>query len=64
LQRSPGWSWQYNCPNSVWWCGNWGKDLKRCCPNSCRSAPLCTYHSCIHTWGRGTCIYPNYALRR
>jgi hypothetical protein len=64
LQRSPGWNWQYNCHNSVWWCGNWGKDVKRCCPNSCRATPICTRAECYRTPGSGTCIYPNYALRR
>ena len=37
LQASPGWDTSSTCQSSTYKCKSWGKDMMRCCPESCTS---------------------------
>ena len=60
LQSSPDWGAAYNCANSVTYCSSYGKDMRRCCPDSCNTGTF-TEQDCISFGGSGRCIYPNDA---
>ena len=62
LQASPGWGDSYNCKNSAnyLYCTIFGKDLRRCCPESCGTWEF-TKQDCLSFSGSGTCTYPNEA---
>merc|ERR1711963_249117 len=61
LQASPGWS-TYVCSSSssIGYCTSWGKDMRRCCPESCATG-IFTEQACNQFPGQGTCTYPNEA---
>ena len=65
LQSSPGWGASYTCEDSTSWCVDWGKDMRRCCPESCDTGDLVTIkfteEDCTKFPGEGTCTYPNNA---
>ena len=58
LQKSPGWSISYKCKTSTQYCNSWAKDMKRCCPDTCKSGEF-TEVDCRLSKGLGTCIYPS-----
>ena len=60
LQQSPEWDDTYQCSTSIDFCTSYGKDMRRCCPDSCGSG-LFTLDKCIAFDGLGTCTYPNDA---
>ena len=60
LQDSPDWGIAYNCGNSIEYCSSYGKDMRRCCPDSCNTG-IFTAEDCEAFNGNGTCIYPNLA---
>jgi len=60
LQTSPKWSKNYKCATSKGYCTTWGKDLRRCCPESCGTGAFLEMH-CNAFSGSGTCVYPNQA---
>ena len=59
LQASPGWT-GYSCNTSTLYCSSWGKDMRRCCPNSCGTGVF-TEEDCFLYDGAGECTYPNSA---
>ena len=60
LQASPGWGTSYTCSSSIGWCFSWGKDLRRCCPESCGTG-IFQEKDCLAFSSEGTCTYPNEA---
>ena len=60
LQSSPNWSMLSTCDSRTRYCISWGKDMRRCCPNSCGTGTF-TEADCLSFEGEGTCIYPNNA---
>merc|ERR1719454_784371 len=40
LRDSPSWGSTYTCAGVAAWCEQWGKDMSRCCPESCGTGPL------------------------
>ena len=60
LKESPGWDSSYNCLNSIQYCTEYGKDMMRCCPDSCNTG-IFTEEDCNNFGGAGNCIYPNQA---
>ena len=59
--KASGKNWlKYTCSRSTKWCKSWGKDMKRCCPESCRSGAFFE-SDCEKDGGKGKCIYPNEA---
>jgi len=60
LQASPGWSTSFTCSNSIGYCTSYGKDMRRCCPESCATGVF-TEQDCIAFSGSGACTYPNEA---
>ena len=54
----------YTCRSAIekwgWGCDSWGKDLRRCCPVSCKTGSF-SRDSCDAFDGNGTCKYPNEA---
>ena len=63
LQRSPTWGNEFTCSTSSSYCSDYGKDMKRCCPDTCGSGVF-TEDDCKHFDGKGTCSYPNDAQSR
>ena len=68
LQASPDWSSSYNCKTSISYCDSWGRDMRRCCPESCNASDLFegrtgvfTEDDCLSFDGLGSCTYPNEA---
>ena len=60
LQNSPEWGDAYDCKSSIAFCENYGKDMKRCCPDTCNTGVF-TEDDCNSFDGFGTCTYPNEA---
>ena len=60
LQESEGWGSAYTCSLSTRYCDNYGKDMRRCCPDSCGTGVF-TESDCNDFDGGGKCIYPNGA---
>ena len=63
LQTSRGRGKNYKCATSTGYCSNWGKDMRRCCPDSCGTGVFLEMH-CNAFSGSGTCVYPNQAQCR
>ena len=74
LQASANWDTSYTCADSNKYCESWGKDMKRCCPESCNIRDLVTIEEflsgtilefteedCNKFPGFGCCTYPNEA---
>ena len=60
LQRSRYWNHGHTCRSNTHYCTSYGKDMKRCCPESCNSGAF-TEAQCEADNSIGTCIYPNKA---
>ena len=60
LQESVGWDPSYTCSSSTQYCSSFGKDMRRCCPDSCGTGVF-SPEDCISFDGKGTCAYPNGA---
>ena len=60
LQNSDGWSTWSSCKWRTEYCTSWGKDMRRCCPESCGTGAF-TEIDCKDFSGSGTCSYPNDA---
>ena len=60
LQSSSGWS-SYSCSNADYYCDSWSKDIRRCCPESCKNTLAFTESVCMDSKGKGKCTYPNEA---
>ena len=59
--KASGKNWaKYTCSSSTKWCTSWAKDMKRCCPESCKSGSFFE-SDCEKDGGKGICIYPNEA---
>ena len=60
--KASGKNWaKYTCSSSTKWCTSWAKDMKRCCPESCRVTGSFFESDCKDVGGKGSCIYPNEA---
>ena len=61
---SSGEPWNLGCKESYEkdpeYCMNWGKDMRRCCPESCKSGKF-TKEDCDIFPGDGTCSFPTSA---
>ena len=60
LTTSPGWG-SYVCSNADGYCDSWSKDVRRCCPESCKNTMAFTESICNDSNGKGHCTYPNDA---
>lgn len=60
LQTSPEWDNSYTCSSSIEYCETYGRDMRRCCPESCGTGAF-TAKECNSFVGKGTCKYPNEA---
>ena len=60
LQQSRFWNHGHTCRSNTHYCNSYGKDMKRCCPESCNSGAF-TEAQCEADNSIGTCIYPNKA---
>ena len=60
IQKSPGWGKPYTCGSSIKYCEEYGKDMRRCCPDTCGTGPF-TEADCNNHNSMGTCTYPNGA---
>ena len=60
LQKAVGWGKAYTCSTSTIFCESYGKDMKRCCPESCGSGVF-TEEDCENYNGLGNCDYQNWA---
>ena len=60
LRSASGWR-GYSCSNSIKYCDDWSKDVRRCCPESCKNRQPFTESVCNDSNGKGTCKYPNDA---
>ena len=58
LQSSPEWGVSYNCKNSKEWCNTWARDMRRCCPKTCKNDKLFTKSVCNSIYSNGSCHYP------
>ena len=59
--KASGENWsKYTCSKSTKWCKSWGKDMKRCCPESCETESF-SESDCKEDGGKGNCKYPNEA---
>ena len=56
LQTSPGWGASYECFSSTEYCSSYGKDMMRCCPETCNTGAF-TREDCNGYDGFGKCIY-------
>ena len=63
LQTSPTWGKDFTCLTSSSYCFEYGKDMRRCCPDTCGSGVF-TEDDCKQFEGQGTCSYPNDAQSR
>jgi len=61
LQSSPHWKGTNTCTDSEKHCGPWGKDMKRCCPVTCKLKKELTKNACSQIVSKGVCDYPNDA---
>ena len=60
--EAAGSNWKgYTCRHSTQWCTSWGKDMKRCCPESCEVTWAFYESTCRNDKGKGDCKYPNEA---
>ena len=59
LQASLKWK-LYTCTGSSKYCESWGKDMKRCCPETCKTGAF-NEADCNSFSGKGDCKYPNSA---
>ena len=50
----------WTCSGSSEYCESWAKDMKRCCPETCKSGKF-TLTDCMSSSSEGKCIYPNEA---
>ena len=60
LRSSPLWENDSLCADFTHLCEIWDKDMKRCCPHSCKNTQPFTESNCLNSTGKGTCTYPNY----
>ena len=58
LKSSPNFGDPYTCANSIQYCSEYPKDMKRCCPESCDSG-IFTRDDCNSAKGIGDCNYTN-----
>ena len=58
LQNTPYWGVKYICKNSEEWCNSFARDMRRCCPETCKNDKLFTKSVCKSTKSKGYCHYP------
>ena len=58
MTASPDFSW--GCRWNINYCKSWGKDVRRCCPETCGTGVF-TEEDCNSFDGKGSCVYPNDA---
>ena len=61
LQHSEGWDRKHTCANSKNKCETNEKDMKRCCPETCKNPTNFTKEICEASGKEGTCKYPFHA---
>ena len=68
LKNSNKWgSWSCNdLKKSKWayYCDDWDKDARRCCPQACKNKEPFTKAACKASKKKGSCTYPNAAQCR
>ena len=63
LQTSDTSTWDgYDCSGSLWYCELWDKDMRRCCPETCKNSEPFTEIKCNQSNEKGTCLYPFFSL--
>lgn len=58
LQKSPGWGDGYTCQSDKSSCTKWGRDMMRCCPDSCKTGQF-NEELCNELPAKGKCDYTN-----
>ena len=63
LAKTSGWGFSYKCKDMEdYWCKQYEKDMRRCCPQHCDNKQPFTIEECEKSSGNGVCDYPFLAF--